>query len=157
MFARAKQFLHNAFVYESSSHKLAVACALAVYVAFSPFFGFHTLMLIGFGLLFRLNVPLLITIGYAINNPLTMVPVYMAGYAVGYGLLHWWLKIAVGVVNPWWMQSVNNFLRNHLGLTEVSFWAFMVGGNILGIVLAGLCYMLMLPIFRRLARQKPVK
>jgi uncharacterized protein (DUF2062 family) len=156
MFAWLKHFLLRCFTYETSPQKLAVACALAVYIAFNPFIGFHTLMSIGLGLILRLNVPLMLAVSCAINNPLTMVPVYMSGYFFGYWCLHSWWGVAVSFANPWWMEPVNNFLHSRLGIGDISLWAFMLGGNVLGVFLGVLCYIIMLPVFVRLSMQQKV-
>ncbi|MCF7900513.1 DUF2062 domain-containing protein [Candidatus Babeliales bacterium] len=157
MFSRAKKFLLKLFIYETSPHKLAVACAIAVYIAFSPFFGLHTLMLIGSGMFFKLNIPLLLIIGYVINNPFSMIPIYMSGYAVGYWILHECLEFHVCAYNPWWMESVNNFLHAKIGISHISFWAFMIGGNCVGIILGCVAYPLMHHIFKRLSIQQAIR
>lgn len=154
MLVRIKQFLLRLFLYEHSAHKLAVACSLATYIAFSPFLGFHTIMLVASGFLFRLNVPVLIAVGYTINNPFTMIPVYMGGYLTGYWILHSWWGIAVSQANPWWMQSVNGFLHTHLHIPDVSFWAFLLGGNILGVMLALVSYPTLYKVFVSLSASK---
>jgi len=140
MIARIKQVIRDLLLYESSHHKLAVATALATYIAFSPFFGFHMIMSVVFGWIFRLNIPFLLAVGAVINNPLTMVPIYSSGYLMGHWLLHGQMGMPVMEVNPLWMAPINSFLHTYLGLFDVSFWALMVGGNILGVVLAVFVY-----------------
>lgn len=157
MFGTIKQYLMRCFGYESSPHKLAAACALAVYIAFCPFFGFHTLMAIGLGLLFRLNVPLMILIGNGINNPFTMIPIYLTGYFFGHWILHSWWGLPLGYANPWWMGSVNQFLQAHVGNSTISFWGFMLGGNLIGLVLGALSYLILEPVFIYLASQRSNK
>ena len=154
MIAWIKHLLMRCFVYETSPSQLALAAAFSVYVSFSPFLGFHTLMVIGAGFIFRLNIPLMLLIGYGINNPFTMIPVYMSGYLVGYWVLHSFLYINIVQANPWWMHSINSFLYYHLGMTDISFWAFMLGGNLLGVVLACLSYIVLLPLFVKLSKQR---
>ena len=135
---------------EQCSRKLALASSVAVYVAFSPFFGLHTLMHVVCGWFFGLNIPLLLVVGYTVNNPWTMIPIYMSGYFLGYWLLHSCLGFSISSVNPWWMESVNTRLHYYLGFVDVSFWAFMVGANILGIILAFISYPFFKVFFRRL-------
>lgn len=154
MFVGVKHFLLRIFAYESSPHKLAASCALALYIAFNPFIGLHTAMAIGLGFALRLNVPLMLAVGNTINNPLTMVPIYMGGYFVGHWILHSWLGFAVSGANPWWMKSINLFLHSHLGITDISFWAFMLGGNLVGVVLGVCCYGILFPLFTRFSLQQ---
>jgi uncharacterized protein (DUF2062 family) len=151
MFTRLKRLLMRCFAYEASPARLAFTCALAIYIAFSPFFGFHTLMVIAAGFLLNLNVPLMILVSYGINNPFTMIPIYLSGYYVGHVVLHSWLGFGIAQANPAWMDAINLFLQTHLGLVEISLWAFLIGGNILGLVLAGIAYSILLPLFIKLA------
>jgi uncharacterized protein len=154
MFTRLKHLLMRCFAYEASPARLAFTCALAIYIAFSPFFGLHTLMVFAAGFLLHLNVPLMILVSYTINNPFTMIPIYLSGYYIGHLLLHSWLGFEIAQANPWWMDAFNLFLQTHLGLVEISLWAFLVGGNILGFVLAGLSYVILLPLFIKLAKYR---
>lgn len=148
---RIKKFVLALFKYETSAKKLALACSIALYIAFSPFIGFHTMMLIVSGWLFNLNIPLLLLVGYTINNPLTMVPIYLSGYVCGYWILHTFLHLNVVVYNPWWMHSLNDFLYTTVGIPKISFWAFLIGGNIVGIFLALLSYPLLYRFFKKSA------
>jgi uncharacterized protein (DUF2062 family) len=109
-------------------------------------------MLIGFGWLFRINIPFLVTIGYGINNPWTMVPIYMSGYLFGYWLLHSFLAIPLEGLNPEWMAWFSHKIMELLHTKEPSFWAFLIGGNIVGIVLAVVTYPAALIFFKKLAR-----
>ncbi len=151
IFEKLKHKLLNLFSYEHSPHKLALACSISLYIAFSPFFGFHTLMLIGSGMFFGLNVPLLLILGYTINNPFTMVPIYVSGYLLGFWIIHNWLDIPFEASNPWWMEKVNLFLQQHVGHSHISLWGLLVGGNVLGIALALIFYPILLYIFKRLS------
>lgn len=139
-FHSMKHYFRQIFFCEQTAHQFALTCALAVYVALSPFIGLHTVMLIGLGWLFDLNVPLLVGLGYAINNPFTMFPLIIGTYYFGYWLLHGIMGISFTQTAPLWMAGINNFLLTHTGLSEISFWAFMFGANILGIVLGILSY-----------------
>jgi uncharacterized protein (DUF2062 family) len=155
MFSRVKKILLRLFKYETSPRKLAITCAVALYIAFTPFFGLHTLMLIGSGWLFNFNIPLLLIVGYVINNPFTMIPIYMSGYIAGHWVLHSYFNLNVFIYNPWWMQPINSFLHTNIGISNISFWAFLIGGNIIGIILAFLTYPLMHRIFKKLSIQRP--
>lgn len=151
MFDKIKDAFLKLFTYETSPHKLALACAIALYIAFSPFFGLHTIMLIAAGFLLNLNTPLLLIIGYVVNNPFTMIPIYVSGYLFGYWMLHTWLQVPIDTANPWWMEKVNLFLSQHVGHSHISLWGFLVGGNVLGVALAIVFYPILLYVFRRLS------
>jgi len=137
LFSKLKQL----FVQENTSaHDFALACAVACYVAISPFVGLHTLMSLGIGWFFDLNIPVLITVSYLINNPFTIVPILVGTYCFGYWFLHSLLEVSAVGMTPAWMVPVNTFLKTHAGLSEISFWAFMVGANLLGILVALITY-----------------
>ncbi len=156
MFRRLKSFFLRLFAYESSPHKLAIAFACAVYVSFSPFIGLHTIMLVCSGWLFKTSIPLIVMLGYVINNPFTMVPIVMSGYFFGY----WFLKIfcqgSLLNANPWWMEMVSSYVQKTLLVPHLSLWAFMIGANILGLLLALVSYGILRVFFERSAKNKTV-
>jgi len=154
---RIKKYLTSFFAYERCPHRLSLAFAVAVYVSFSPFLGLHTLMLLASGWFLRLNIPLVLAIGYGINNPLTMVPIMMSGYWTGHWFLHSWLKIQVTTTNPWWIEWCNQMLHTHVGIEQISFWAFMVGANLLGFLLALICYPIMKSLFYNVRSKRLLK
>ena len=140
-----KKFIKRFIAYERCAHKLALSCCLGIYIAFSPFFGFHTAMVFFLSWLFALNCAVMMGVSMLVNNPWTMMPVYGAGYAFG----DWLLKL-FGVdhtYNPAWVTSCNLWLNTHIGLPGISFWAFLIGGNIVGICLALVGY----PFIKRYA------
>ncbi len=118
------QMFHNFFMrliaQEKSAYKLAASCALGAYIAFSPFFGLHTVMVFGLSWLFALNVPVTWAVSVAINNPWTMIPVYFSGYYVGD-----WILTATGHVPAQWVS-------------------FLIGGNLLGLCIAVMLYPIVL-------------
>lgn len=141
-------------LHERSPQKLALATSVALYVAISPFLGLHTIMLIVSGWAFNLNIPVLIMVSYTVNNPWTMVPLMAAGYWLGYKILHVWMGLPVEALNPAIMASVNASIYNYLGISNVSFWAFMLGGNVLGIAVAVGMYPLLHRLFKELIKQE---
>ena len=138
---------------QSSVQRLAVACSLAVYIAFCPFLGFHTVMAIGIGFIAQLNIPLILGVSYMINNPWTMIPINLSGYVTGYWILHTYLSLSVESLNPVWMGVCNNYFYTYLGFMNVSFWAFMLGGNILGVFFAVICYPVFYVVFTRIKKK----
>ena len=56
-------------------HKLALAFALGVFIAFSPWLGLHIVSCIVLAWLFRLNKVVVLTASF-ISNPWTVVPMY---------------------------------------------------------------------------------
>ena len=137
---RLATFVHESLLRGESATGLARALAIGAYVAFSPFIGMHTLMLIGIAWCFRLNFMLMLIFSNIINNPWTLVPVYASGYACGQALLSYTYGHAILLHNPAWMDSINAWLGSTLGVGQISFWAFMLGGNILGALIACIVY-----------------
>ncbi len=156
MFQKIRVFLLQLIAYESSPHKLAIACASAVYVSFSPFMGFHTIMLIGAAWLFKTSIPLVVMLGYIINNPFTVVPIVMSGYTCGYWIIHTKMGISILDANPDWMDMLNVFLQVKLGLPSISLWAFIVGANVIGLLLAVASYIILRAFFAYWIRRKVI-
>jgi uncharacterized protein len=80
--ALARQVLHL----QESPRRTAMAFALGVFIAFSPAYGFHTVMVVLSTWLFGLNMVALLA-GAFINNPWTVVPILGVTYWTGAVLL----------------------------------------------------------------------
>jgi uncharacterized protein (DUF2062 family) len=152
MYARAKALLKSFITKDAAPEKLALAMSVAMYIAWSPFLGLHTIMLIVSGWLFNLNIPFLLAAGYIINNPWTMVPIYMGGYLFGYWVLHGLLGVSIIGLNPVWMEWFNYKIMEYLHIQEISFWAFMIGGNFLGVIFSIITYPIALRSFKTMAK-----
>ncbi len=138
---------------ERSVTILTASFALGAYVAFCPFICCHTLIIILLAWLFPLNWFVMLAVSNVINNPWTMIPVYSSGYFTGEWLLGGLCGIDTQSCNPLWVQSLNDTLYHYTGLHGVAFWSFMVGGNLLGLLLAAMLYPTMKPIFTRLLQK----
>jgi uncharacterized protein (DUF2062 family) len=137
---KIKNFFISLVAREPSPHKLALAFSLGVYVAFSPFPGFHTLTVLFFSLLLRLNFFVMFLVSNLVNNPWTMVPVYAADYLCGDALCYALFGHNFTIHNPSWMEWINGMIAQYVGLQEISLCSFLIGGNILGIVFAAISY-----------------
>lgn len=129
---------------ESCPQRLALTIALGTYVAFSPFpfpFG-HTLVALLCGWLFKVNIPFVYGVSCAINNPWTMIPVYMLDYAFGHWLCHSLFSFDFTAFEPQCLQSINCMLQANFGFPSICFWSFFIGGNLLGICTAMVVYFL---------------
>ncbi len=74
------------------------------------------------------------------------MPVYGMSYLCGDGMLSWF-GLNHNAWNPSWVSKGNELLSNYVSFSGFSFWAFMIGGNLLGLGLALLAY----PIVKRVA------
>ena len=142
-------FICDLALREKCPRKLTLSCCLGIYIAFSPWVGFHTIMIFICSWIFRLNTAVTFTSTYILNNPWTMTPLYLGDYLFG----NWVLKSGFGIdsmaINPSWMTWVNSNLNHYTGLNGLSFWAFMVGGNLLGILISVILYPILFNIFNR--------
>lgn len=130
LFARINMVLTQQRTFDKPLTSLLVG----TFIAFSPFIGFHTIMVLLVTWLFKLNFLLVCVAAYGINNPWTMVPIYAFEYMVGYVIVHRWLGIAVQASNPAWMERLNTMIQRVVPLQELSFWAFMVGGHLVALI-----------------------
>jgi uncharacterized protein len=81
-----RALLHQVLQLQESPQRTAVAFAVGVFIAFSPVYGFHTLLVVLSTWLFGLNVVALLA-GAFINNPWTVIPILGATYWTGAFLL----------------------------------------------------------------------
>ena len=115
-------------------HKLALAFALGVFIAFSPTIGLHMVSCLAFGWMFRLNKLVIITASF-INNPWTIVPLY--GFCVWFGMKITGDDIAVPQIA--WNELT--FSSSYLVLKPY-LWSFVAGTLLLGVIAAFLSYFL---------------
>lgn len=120
-------------------HKMALSICMGIYIAFSPFIALHTVMVMLAAWLLPLNGAVMFAISNVINNPWTLIPVYGLDYLCGQTIFYW-LGIDGAALNPEWMNGINTYMQNYIALPHFSFWTFMVGGNVLGILVAVCAY-----------------
>jgi uncharacterized protein (DUF2062 family) len=140
-----------------TARQLAISFCVGVYIAFSPFPGLHTWMVLVAAWAFSLNVVVLFASSCLINNPWTMIPVYGLDFLLGQSILCSWFgssSASVCSLDPAWMSVVNKFLHTYIGIEQVSLWGFLLGGNILGIVAAFALYLPVKYMFEAIKREK---
>jgi len=149
---RIKNFFYKLVLKEKSPKMLALSFCVGVFISFSPFVFFHTIMIIVSAWLFSLNFAVVMSASLFVNNPWTMVPVYSADYVFG----EWFLRKIIGLnplsLNPSWMSPLNSFICKYTGISGISFWSFMIGGNLLGLIISVMLYPVVKRIFKRLSR-----
>lgn len=136
---KIKDILRKAFHVGHTPEKLALSCAIGIFIAFTPFPGVHTIVMFAINWLFRLNFPLLF-LTTSINNPWTMIPFYTLDYFFGYWLVH-----SLMGWSPCWSISLTKIF----GSGHICVWSFFVGGMALAVISGLLTYPIMLCIFRR--------
>jgi uncharacterized protein len=138
----------------ASVNQLTIAACLGVYIAFSPFIGFHTLMTIVFSWAFALNFFVMFGITTAINNPWTMAFVYGLDYVVGVWLFKLF-HLDLEAWNPLWLDQFNEHVQTYTGWSGISLGAFLLGGNVLGVLAAMLFYPVLYRLFKRWTAEIP--
>lgn len=136
---RLTYFVQLMALKERSPCILIRSCVLGVYIAFSPFVFLHTAMTIAGAWLFRLNFGIVLATSCLVNNPWTMVPIYMADHMVGNYCLQY-CSLRDVFPNPAIVEWFTSNVAQYVGSVSFSFWAFMLGGNLLGIGCAAVTY-----------------
>jgi len=83
---RFRRQLHQVLHLDESPQRTALAFAIGVFIAFSPTYGLHTLMVLFCTWAFRLNF-LALMAGALVNNPWTIVPILGATLWTGVQVL----------------------------------------------------------------------
>lgn len=156
MIKRAVDLGKKLLLAERSPSKLALACCVGAFIAFWPFIGIHWLLTIILSWAFRVNIAVVYAAAHVVNNPFTMVPIYLAGYGVGIFITHTLLGIDLLPYNPVWMQWLN-VKMSCLGIPNISLWAFLIGGHVLGLLVALLAYYPLLHFFRKIITHHSVQ
>ena len=137
---KAKNIFKKAIMAGATPHNLTRSFCMGLYIAFSPFPGAHTVMMVATKYLFNLHFPTLF-LATSINNPWTMIPFFSFDYAFGYWFVHSVLKW-----EPTWIISLEKFF----GVGKICVWSFLIGGNLLGIIAAILFWPVMKKLFNHL-------
>ncbi len=144
---KIKKTLKKATGSGASPEQLALSTAMGFYIAFSPFPGCHTIMMIISKWLLNLNFPILF-IFTSINNPWTIVPFFSFDYVFGYWLTHNFLGWS-----PGWTIS----LAKIFGSGKICLWSFFIGGNVLGIISGIIVYPIARVLFTKFSRQPSIQ
>jgi uncharacterized protein (DUF2062 family) len=147
-----KNFFLKLILHEQSSRRLAISFCVGNYIAFSPFIGFHGFMAFMLSLLFDLNVAVTFATTYFVNNIWTAIPVYTADYIFGYWLVHTMFGWNFEAYTFEWMHAISFYVEQKLGMPRL--WSFLIGGNILGIIVSIALYPVMQHLFSQLLLQK---
>jgi len=136
--------------------RTALAFAIGVFIAFSPFLGLHTIVATLIAFLFRFNKIAIYT-GTFTNNPFfTLVPIIIASYTVGAFVLGRPLRIppeGIELLRHPRLLSVDYYSQ-----TFVRSWylvePFAIGGLVLSVVCSLTAYPLTLWILRANHRKR---
>ncbi len=115
-------------------HRLALAFAAGVFIAFSPTFGLHTLSVFAVAWAFRLNTLVLLTAAF-LNNPWTIVPMY--AFCLWFGIRITGSDIATPDI-PWGEVGIRDLFL----LLKPYLWPFVAGTLVIGAIAAVISYAL---------------
>ena len=137
--------------------RTALAFAIGVFIAFSPFLGLHTILATLIAFLFRFN-KVAIYSGTFINNPLlTLVPIIIASYAVGAFVLGRPLRIppeGVALLKDPHLLTADYYRKIFRESWQIV-WPFAIGGMILSVVCSLIAYPVTSWLLRTHRRSKP--
>lgn len=158
MFTYFKKRFQQIIASESSPTRLARATSLGIGIAFSPYLGFQTILIFVLSYLIHANAAITFTVVYLVNNPWTMIPIAAADYLVGQSLVEKILGLNLVIYNPSWMDWVNakigHYLVHYLGVSELCFWCFIIGGNILALSAGLMSYPFLVYFYKKVTRKK---
>lgn len=132
--------------------RLSLSICIGIFIALSPYMGFHTIMSILFAWLLGLNYGITFLVSH-LNNVFTVGPLLIAEYGVGKWLMRFF-GLGQWLHNPQWASCINSKLTSFCGLPDISLWAFFVGANVLAVVVSVALYPVMRMVFKRLAATK---
>lgn len=155
MVAQIRSLAERLMSQEQCAHRLALTCALGVFIGISPLIGAHTAMTFLFGWVLGLNIPAVFAVSVFVNNPWTMVPIYSLDHIFGKWLLSVF-NIDCLSWDPMWLESCNLFLKQHTGISGLSLSAFLFGGNLLAVGVSVMLYPLMKRVFTMYISKKPL-
>lgn len=150
---RIKQACIRIIQAERCISRLTLSCCAGIYLAFSPLVGIKSLVILAASPLLGLSAPVMFITCSLIHNPWSMIPLYLCGYWVGQWLLS---GIDVAAWDPAWMHSFKGTLTYYAGIHNVSLLPFVVGCNVLGLLMAALFYPLVKRFFERFREQSTV-
>lgn len=139
-------YLRRLLALDDTPHRIALAFAVGVFLAFSPFLGFHTILGLGIAFLFGLNRVAML-VGLFVNNPWTLVPIY--GVATYVGGLFVGFPGQVSMPDMGWSQLWSvNFWTDLFSQRHVLIPTFL-GSLILSVIFAALSYPLALYLVKQ--------
>jgi len=156
MFQRLKRWFEGLLLKERSISKLSASFCLGTFIALTPTIPLQTPLVIVLAWIMGLNIGVAVGALYIVNNPITLIPIYVTGYAFG----AWFFSKIVGIdliqYNPWWVERFNNFLSKYIDIkqyigSELCIWYLLGGGFLLAALVCIPLYPLLQRVLTRLA------
>jgi uncharacterized protein len=145
--SKLRQRLQALLGIDDTPHRIALSFGVGVFLAWFPIYGSHTVLaLLAAHLLKVSRAPALL--GIWVNNPWTIVPMYMGGTIVGC------VMMGMPADELWtidWGKAVGSF-RGLFEVLRPYLWPFMIGNTVLGGVGGALSYFLVRVFLERRRR-----
>lgn len=130
------RFLGHILHAHDSPHRLALGAAIGMFVAFTPTVGFQMLIVPLLAWVLRANTAVGVPLVW-ISNPITIPPIFYAGYTLGRLLLGrepldetWWASLAIPPDN--WLDLVVFYWSRSIEIA----WPLWIGSTILAALTA---------------------
>jgi uncharacterized protein (DUF2062 family) len=145
MKGRLARAVNALFLLEDSPHRIALAFAIGIWIAFSPLLGIHTGLALGIAFLFRLSRAAML-LGAYVNNPWTIAPMYTAGTLLG----SWLLGVSpTGISEIAWDREGDDFYRSLWQGLQPYIGPYFLGNTVLGVLAAIPAYFLLRALLLR--------
>ncbi len=143
---RIKDLIKKLLHIEDTPERTALAYSVGIFLGFSPFLGFHTLLGIAIAFLFKLN-RVAVLLGAWSNIPWWLIPYYMVATWVGMWMIGF--RMEWGILRDIFETGVDRgFMSldfwNRVSSQEGLFLSFMAGSLILAALLGLVAYPLSL-------------
>ncbi len=149
MKGRLARAVHALLLLDDTPHRIALAFAIGIWIAFSPLLGIHTGMALAIAFLFRLSRAAML-FGAYFNNPWTIAPMYTAGTMLG----SWMLGVSPsGIGSISWEAEGDAFYKSLWQGLQPYIGPYFLGNTVLGILAAIPAYFLLRAILLR--RRRP--
>lgn len=134
MIMKIKEQFRRLLHLDDTPHRIAIAFALGVNIAFSPLIGLHTAMVFLFAWMFRLNTIALL-LGSLLNNPWTFGPIF--GSCLWFGLKLYGMKYKVPPID-WQELTVVDLIPQ----LKPYLIPFLIGTILIGLIASIIAYLL---------------
>jgi uncharacterized protein (DUF2062 family) len=157
MFLYITQLLKKLYDPALTPHTAALAASWGVFVAFSPLLGVQTFFMMATAPLLSLSMVISMTVLYVVNNPLTMIPIALAGYSLGSALCSYssWcnaVSTLPGIASL--DRALNTYVAPRLHMDHMSVIYYLVGCFLLATLVALASYPVVYMLYARAYRKR---
>jgi len=142
---RLRALFRTVLQLEDTPHRVALAFAIGIFIAFFPLLGIHTALALLIAFAFRLNKVAILT-GAWVNNPWTLAPMYVAGTIVGCEILG---VSAEGLSEVDWTLHGRPFYDALFETVRPLVLPFLLGNLVLGVVGGVVAYFVLRTLLAR--------